>query len=654
MVKLVQISCPACGGKLEWKDVQSGLATCQYCGNQFLVDDGEARQHTAHNKYTWEASGTHSNASGSKERPMWVIWGMLFAVFLTITGAVLGNSNSFRTSKTSGTTVPYTESTHYNDYGDVPEEEETNAEKSPLYNAMISEMFQKDSVTPEELQSVKYLQVVSSIDEDYVWYSFDDPYSDSAEIRKAVFPGMGWDVSDAESFTGLVCLKLGTALPDDMDLSGMTELRGLSVRGMEIDDIVSMLPDAGKIIELRLADIQSMEGISCFVNLEKLYIQNMPDENLKQLIVLKNLKELSLEDTVSSDSGSSENELRVRDYSAISVMPGLESLYLESDIIRDVGFLEGLSGLSSLTLKESSVISLEPLGELTGLRSLCLIDNNDVKDFDAVGRLTGLRELTIKKAVTQTDPDLSALTELEKLDVSGLGSVASLRDLKKIKELSIRNCNVDGIDALSTLSGVERLTFYSVWNSASYYIKGLEFLEGMTNLKYADFNGDIHNTQWFGFDYRLQVAGDVSCVFNLPNLEELYLDEGSFEIDFERIAENPSLRVLSMRDMSLHENYYLESYSGVTDVWYDDVELCGHLDFLKKFPNLEELYLDSNELTDLEFARELKHLSRLSVRDNYITDLSPLVQAEHLDYLNIEENAVGELEGMDEDVEIVR
>ncbi|RKJ44064.1 hypothetical protein D7X98_13530 [bacterium 1XD8-76] len=120
------------------------------------------------------------------------------------------------------------------------------------------------------------------------------------------------------------------------------------------------------------------------------------------------------------------------------------------------------------------------------------------------------------------------------------------------------------------------------------------------------------------------------------------------------MAENPSLRVLSMRDMSLHKNYYLESYSGVTDVWYDDVELCGHLDFLKKFPNLEELYLDSNELTDLEFARDLKNLSRLSVRDNYITDLSPLAQAEHLAYLNIEENAVGELEGMDEGVEIVR
>lgn len=651
-MKLVQINCPACGGKIEVDDVQSGLATCQYCGNQFLLDDGKAENTPSYNKYMWEAS----NTSAHKESPVlwsgWVIWGMAFAVFLTITGAVLGSANS---SKRSRATIPYTEGSRYNNCDDI-EEEDIDVEKSPLYDAMIKEMFHKSNVTEEDLQKVKYLQVINSVDEDYVWYSFDNPYGDSADIKRAVFPGMGWNVSDVQNFTGLVYLKVGTALPADMDLSEMTELRGLSVRGMEITDIASMLPDAGKILELGLTDIESVEGISQFVNLEKLYIQDMPDENLKQLIVLKNLKELSLEDTVNSDSGSSskEDELRVRDYSAISVMSGLESLYLESDIIRDVGFLKGLSNLTSLTLKESSAISLEPLGELTGLQRLCLVDNNEVKDFDVVGRLTGLKELTIEKAVTQTDPDFSALTELEKLDVDGLGSVASLRGLEKIKELSVHNCNVDGADALSTLTGVERLTFYSVWNSESYYMRSLGFLSGMTNLKYADFNGDIDETQWFGFDYKLQVAGDVSSVFNLPNLEELYLDEGSFEIDFEKIAENPSLRVLSMRDMSLHENYYLESYNGMTDVWYDDVEFCKHLDFLKKFPNLEELYLDKNELTDLEFARELKNLTRVSVSDNYITDLSPLVQAANLKYLNIADNAVGEMKGIGEDVEIIQ
>ena len=132
------------------------------------------------------------------------------------------------------------------------------------------------------------------------------------------------------------------------------------------------------------------------------------------------------------------------------------------------------------------------------------------------------------------------------------------------------------------------------------------------------------------------------------------MNAGKFEIDFDRIKENPSLRVLAMNGMELHENYYVEAYNGMVDAWYDDVNFSEHLDFLAKFPNLQELYLDSNELTDLEFVRELKNLSRLSVKDNYITDLSPLVQAEHLKYLNISENPAGDLKGIEDDVEIVK
>ena len=48
------------------------------------------------------------------------------------------------------------------------------------------------------------------------------------------------------------------------------------------------------------------------------------------------------------------------------------------------------------------------------------------------------------------------------------------------------------------------------------------------------------------------------------------------------------------------------------------------MDILSRFPNLEELYLDSNELTDLNFAAGLKNLKRLGLKDNYITDLSLL------------------------------
>ena len=270
-----------------------------------------------------------------------------------------------------------------------------------------------------------------------------------------------------------------------------------------------------------------------------------------------------------------------------------------------------------------------------------------------MSRLTGLTELYIDKMTSQPDPDLSGLGSLESLEISGFMSVSGLSGLTGIRELSIHDCNVDGVKALSTLSGVERLTFYSVWNS-DYKIKNMDFLEGMPNLKVADFYGNLDGSGWSGYQYLLEVYGDVSAVFNHPGLEELYVHNGMFEIDFNRIQENPTLRVLGMNNMDLHENFYVEGYDGFYNIWYDDVKLNEHMDFLENFPNLEELYLAGNELTDLEFTVSLPKLSRLYVSDNYITDLSPLTRAENLIYLDIRENPAKDPGWSDRDLEIVR
>ena len=120
-------------------------------------------------------------------------------------------------------------------------------------------------------------------------------------------------------------------------------------------------------------------------------------------------------------------------------------------------------------------------------------------------------------------------------------SISSIRGLSSLKELSIHNCNVDQADALSSLTGVERLTFYSVWNSQGN-LRNLDFLKGMTGLKYADFTGNLDGTGWSGYNYLVEVYGDVSSIFNHQGLEELYLDNGKFEINFDKIKENPSLR----------------------------------------------------------------------------------------------------------------
>ncbi len=56
----------------------------------------------------------------------------------------------------------------------------------------------------------------------------------------------------------------------------------------------------------------------------------------------------------------------------------------------------------------------------------------------------------------------------------------------------------------------------------------------------------------------------------------------------------------------------------------DDVALSDHMDFLKKFPELRELYLAENGLTDLSFAEGMSELEILDISGNYITQLRPL------------------------------
>ena len=652
IMKIVEINCPSCGAKLRPEDARNGMITCAYCGNQFLVDE-ERRTHISYTPLPVKVY-QEPESRGAKIRGMIAAICAVIGIFCLIVVLAI-NSYSGLKEKENNESIAFQKASALDADGALESGGMETGEESGLYCAIVGEIFGRmEGVTVQELEQVKYLRIEDGAAQQ-IWYSFGDPYAEETEIMTASFSGLDWNPADIGRFTGLVKLEINYGSLAAADLSALTNLRGLGASGTRPAEIAEAVGEPARITDLELKNIDSMEGIAAFENLERLSVQDMPDTDLKELVALKHLKELSLEDTRRSDSVIQwEDEVRVTDYSAVSAMTGLESLSLSSDMIRDIGMLKPLVHLKSLTLEDSSAIGLEALSELTGLEKLCLTGNDELQSFEPVGALTGLKELTVDKLTSQPDPDLSALKNLEKLEISGFMSVSSLRDLSGIRELSIHGCNVDGADALSTLTNVERLTFYSVWTSGEHYLSGLRFLDGMTGLKYADFNGNLDGSGWSGYSYGLEVAGDISSIFNHPGLEELYVSGGTFEIDFDKIGENASLRALGMNGMSLHENYHVEAYNGMVDMWYDDVSLKDHLDFLKNFPNLEELYLDGNELTDVEFTEGLTQLTKLSVKDNYITDLSPLVHAEHLAYLDISDNPVSQPEGMDDKVTIIQ
>ncbi len=296
---------------------------------------------------------------------------------------------------------------------------------------------------------------------------------------------------------------------------------------------------------------------------------------------------------------------------------------------------------------------MESLAGLSQLTALELTDNHSLKDYDFIPTLTGLHSLILDKSTSQPDPDLSVLSQLESPDISGLMSVAPLGRLTNLKSLSIHGCNIDEIQALSSLTNLERLACYSAWTYA-VPLQNVSFLDGMTNLKYLDLCGVSEENSWSGYGRKMEIFGDISHALNHVGLEELYLNESMFGIDFDCLQENISLKKLYLKEVDLKQNFYVEVYSGMRNVWYDDMSLDEYTDFLKNYPNLEELFLDGNQLTNIEFVSALKKLTHLGLSNNYVTDLTPLNQAESLCYLDIRQNPIQRMPESGEEIEIVR
>ena len=257
-MKMVEIKCPSCGGKLKVEDSQTKLIACEYCGSQFLLDDEKVQHITNYNIYQAAPSGK-SRENGAKIAlgAGVACVGTLLAIFILSLSAASSSG-----TRTAPPPFPaYSRAAGYvREDGEEEQEETVPKADSPLFHAMTSEMFRKEpsEVRPEDLTRIRYLKVETSLETDRVWYSFDDPYSGSEPaVQTASFGSMDWDPQDASAFTGLVKLDLGTGLSR---IRSLKELKGITAGNVEISGIKGMLDDPARITELQLKGITSMTG----------------------------------------------------------------------------------------------------------------------------------------------------------------------------------------------------------------------------------------------------------------------------------------------------------------------------------------------------------------------------------------------------------
>ncbi|MBQ4060003.1 MAG: leucine-rich repeat domain-containing protein [Lachnospiraceae bacterium] len=81
--------------------------------------------------------------------------------------------------------------------------------------------------------------------------------------------------------------------------------------------------------------------------------------------------------------------------------------------------------------------------------------------------------------------------------------------------------------------------------------------------------------------------------------------------------------------------------------------MIDQIDMLKKFDNLEELYLQGNKLTNISFVEGLPKLKKLDITNNYVTDLRPLQQLSQFEIVWCGQNAISQGSDLGADVTVV-
>ncbi len=661
-MKLVELKCPACNGTMKMDPEHPGEAVCDYCQSRYIVEseggedsyrlgaEKQKQQQQQQNESSWYTAVRMQNSaekkrqeqSKVKETLALAIAGVALVMIICVFFVLRPSTGS---SKTSGKTVAKASTT-------AQETEEAVEDTSfvPWTRGMalvIGEIYgtDADQVSEQDLAKLRYLFLQPNISEMSsnrnffrVKYSLEGDVGPDGELLVHTFEqdlpsdvSRGWDLfndfSCLRNLPGLEKLNVNSSL-NKGDLSGLPNLKSLGIRSRTIEEAAALLDDPSQIKELEYDySYSSLEGIGVFSGLESLILHGSSDlTDIKDLAALKELKSLTLEYCPS-----------LKDFSVLFVLTGLEKLSLDVDELKDISFVNSMPELKSFSVDDSVCLSFDPLAACQNLTELVLIDNYEVENYQAVSGLTGLTSLTLQKYSNQPDPDLSGLTQMTRLDVSGFNSSSFLRNMGGLTDLTIAGLSIDNGNVFEGLTNLTRFKGTGNWE----YITNTSFLANLPGLTEIDLAGTTFYT-------------DLSPVFNKQGLETLNLKGSSFELNFGRLTDNSSLKNLSMGSVKLYKNVVIQRSGYISQINWDDVALDAELGFLAHYPALEKLDLADNKLTQIQPASQLPMLKEINISKNYVTDLNPLSGLELLKRADCRENPVSNWQVLGEGVQVIK
>jgi Leucine-rich repeat (LRR) protein len=226
------------------------------------------------------------------------------------------------------------------------------------------------------------------------------------------------------------------------------------------------------------------------------------------------------------------------DISTIARLTHLKYLDLSFNDIEDLSPLQGLTNLECLLLQGNLITDLSPLASLDKLWQLDIGYNDSLEDISPLDGLTKLRHLEASACCILSLKPLQSLIDLERLwlnyNVEHLGNLKELKDLVRLKELSIVGNALSELRYLADLHQLEVLD-----------ISNINFMEGEEECE-DDYCDEEDNPPHYNED------GEYAYTFDLPALPALEkLKTQKCSLEELPLPHLPQLQVLDLSENQL-------------------------------------------------------------------------------------------------------
>ena len=326
--------------------------------------------------------------------------------------------------------------------------------------------------------------------------------------------------------------------------------------------------------------------------------------------------------------------LTAKDMKALSSMKKLEAVYL-----------------TDCTLDDEAAAAIGTNAE--GLRILCMENCTGVENYQFLSALEKLENLRIKNCGLTDSQfsaiDLSRLSELDTVDLSGNADLTNLSNLKNLAgslyRLNVSQTGVSDFTPLSDCTSLEYLTANELGLGSLENLVGavpsLSDLAAEQN-EITDLSPLYALPGLRGLDVSGNQITDLAPLSGMEELVNLKADDNQLT-SLEALVSCKSLQTISVSRNQLETLSGLEQALRLTSLKADENKIF-ELNGIENCTLLSTVSIDGNAVADLSvLAKSREKLTYLSFRDNLVTDLSPLTDMSSLKKLKFDRNYVEDL-----------